>query len=81
MQAISDLRTAVDEITGKYAELNGNEEVSRALRPLARAELPPALRHKHSLGLGHRVLTKVEPGDAGRKPGKGDSPKKKRSGR
>ena len=35
MQAVSDLRTAVDEITAKYAELNGNEEVSKALKDLS----------------------------------------------
>ena len=35
MQAIGDLRKSVDEITAKYAELNGKEEVAKALKDLS----------------------------------------------
>ena len=35
MQAISDLRKSVDEIMAKYAELNGKEEVAKALKDLS----------------------------------------------
>ena len=35
MQAISDLRKSVDEIMAKYAELNGKEEISKALKDLS----------------------------------------------
>jgi predicted nucleic acid-binding Zn-ribbon protein len=47
MQAISSLRQSVDEITAKYAELNGKEEVVKALKDLSassktRQKLGPA---------------------------------------
>src|SRR5262249_2075752 len=35
MQAVSDLRTAVDEITAKYAEAGAREQVSKALKELS----------------------------------------------
>ena len=35
MQAVSDLRKSVDEITAKYAELNGKDEISKALKDLS----------------------------------------------
>ena len=35
MQAVSDLRKSVDEITAKYAEVSGKEEVTKALKDLS----------------------------------------------
>ena len=35
MQAVGDLRKAVDEITAKYTELEGNAEVTKAIKDLS----------------------------------------------
>jgi clan AA aspartic protease (TIGR02281 family) len=45
MQAFSGLRTAVDEITSKYAEVSKNEDVAKALK-----ELSASSRIKQKLG-------------------------------
>jgi len=45
VQAVSDLRTAVDEINAKYAEVSGKEEVSKALKDLSTSS-----RTKQKLG-------------------------------
>jgi predicted aspartyl protease len=45
LEAVSALRKSVDEITAKYAELSGKEEVSKALQELAKSS-----RTKQKLG-------------------------------
>jgi methyl-accepting chemotaxis protein len=90
MQAVSDLRKLVDEITAKYAELNRKEQVSKALEDLSASS-----KTKQKLGpskdlagaikwLGRfegSFLTKVEPDKPVTTPGQGKGNRKKRGSR
>src|SRR5262249_31198309 len=55
MQAVSDLRTAVDEITAKYAEIGANEQASKALK-----ELSASSRTKQKLGPSKELTNAIK---------------------
>jgi clan AA aspartic protease (TIGR02281 family) len=55
MQAVSDLRTAVDEITAKYAEIGANEQVSKAIK-----ELSTSSRTKQKLGPSKELANAIK---------------------
>jgi clan AA aspartic protease (TIGR02281 family) len=61
VQAIGDLRKEVDEITAKYAELNGKEEVSKALKDLsASSRTPQKVGPSKELTAAIKWLARVE---------------------
>ena len=90
MKTVSDLRKSVDEIMAKYAELNGKEEVSKALKDLSASS-----KSKQKLGpskdlagaikwLGRfegSVLTKVGLNAPVTSPAKAKATRKKRGSR
>jgi clan AA aspartic protease (TIGR02281 family) len=55
LEAVSALRKSVDEITAKYAELNGKEEVAKALNELSRSS-----RTKQKLGPSKDLATAIK---------------------
>jgi clan AA aspartic protease (TIGR02281 family) len=55
MQAVSGLRTSVDEITAKYAEVNKSDEVKKALK-----DLSASLKVKQKLGPSKEFTSAVK---------------------
>ena len=55
MQAVSGLRKSVDEVTAKYAELNGKEEVLKALK-----DLSASTRTKQKLGPSKELASAIK---------------------
>ncbi len=61
MQAVGDLRKSVDEITAKYTELEGNAEVSKAIKDLsASAKAKQKLGPSKDLAAAIKWLAKSE---------------------
>jgi clan AA aspartic protease (TIGR02281 family) len=55
MQAISGLRKSVDEIMAKYTELNGNEEIAKALK-----DLSASLKTRQKLGPSKELTSAIK---------------------